>query len=66
LIGFDDISTSEYLSPALTTIRVNKEALGSTAVKNLVARAADMDAVSVASILEVELVERDSVRRLTT
>jgi hypothetical protein len=30
------------------------------------ARAADMDAVSVASILEVELVERDSVRRLTT
>jgi len=66
LIGFDDINTSEYLSPALTTIRVNKEALGSTAVKNLVARAADMDAVSVASILEVELVERDSVRRLTT
>ncbi len=65
LIGFDDISTTEYLSPALTTIRVNKEALGSTAVKHLVARASDMDAVSVASILEVELIERDSVRRLT-
>lgn len=66
LVGFDDIDTCQYLSPALTTIRVNKEALGSTAVKNLVARAADMDAVSVSSILEVELVERDSVRRLPT
>jgi DNA-binding LacI/PurR family transcriptional regulator len=66
LVGFDDLDTCQYLSPALTTIRVNKEALGSTAVKSLLARAADMDAVSVSSILEVELVERDSVRRLTT
>lgn len=64
LIGFDDLDTTLYLSPALTTVRVNKEALGSTAVKNLLARATDMDAVSVTSILEVELVERDSVCRL--
>jgi len=65
LVGFDDLDTALYLSPALTTVRVNKEALGSTAVKNLLARAADMDAVSVISLLEVELVERDSVRHLT-
>ncbi len=66
LVGFDDVDTSQYLSPALTTIRVNKEALGSTAVKHLLTRATDMDAVSVTSILEVELVERDSVHRLPT
>lgn len=36
------------------------------AVKNLVARAANMDAVSMTTILEVELIERDSVHHLTT
>ena len=61
LIGFDDIAMVEHLTPALTTIRINKEALGSTAVKSLLARAADFDAVNVTSMLEVELIKRDSV-----
>lgn len=61
LIGFDDIALVEHLTPALTTVRVNKEALGSTAVKSLLLRSADPDAVSVTSMLEVELIRRDSV-----
>ncbi len=61
LVGFDDIAMVEHLTPALTTVRINKEALGSTAVKSLLARAADFDAVSVTSMLEVELIKRESV-----
>jgi LacI family transcriptional regulator len=61
LVGFDDLAMVEHLTPALTTIRINKEALGSTAVKSLIARAADVDAVSVTSMLEVELIKRASV-----
>lgn len=64
LIGFDDISMVEHLVPALTTVRVDKEVLGSVAVKRLLALMSNPDPVSVSSVLEVELVIRDSVRRL--
>lgn len=65
LIGFDDIALVEHLTPPLTTVRVNKEALGSTAVKNLLMRIADPQAVSVTSMLEVELIKRGSVSTRT-
>ena len=61
LVGFDDIAMVEHLTPALTTVRINKEALGSTAVKSLLSRAADLDAVNVTSMLDVQLIQRDSV-----
>jgi DNA-binding LacI/PurR family transcriptional regulator len=61
LIGFDDIAMVEHLTPALTTVRVPKEALGAVAVKQLLTRAADPDMVGVSSVLEVELIKRDSV-----
>lgn len=61
LVGFDDIALVEHLTPALTTVRINKEALGSTAVKSLLNRAADFDAVNVTSMLDVQLIKRDSV-----
>lgn len=61
LVGFDDIDMVEHLTPPLTTVHVNKEALGSVALKRLVERAADMEAVSVTSVLEVELIKRTSV-----
>lgn len=64
IVGFDDIAMVEHLTPALTTVRVNKEALGSVAVKRLVERAADPEMLSVASILEVELVRRASASPL--
>lgn len=63
LIGFDDIAYIGHLNPALTTIRVNKEALGAMAVKSLLSRAKDPGMVSVSSVLEVELIQRNSVDR---
>ncbi len=61
LVGFDDIDMVEHLTPALTTVRVNKEALGVIAFKRLLAIANNPDPVSLLSMLEVELILRDTV-----
>lgn len=61
VIGFDDIPLVEHLSTPLTTIRVNKEALGAIAFKTLRLRAADPQMPAISTVLEVELVERESV-----
>lgn len=66
LIGFDDIDMVEHLTPALTTVRVNKEALGIVAFKRLLSLVNNPDPVSVLSMLEVELVIRDSVSRCSS
>src|SRR5207249_5770431 len=61
VVGFDDIAMVEHLTPALTTVRINKEAVGYIAVKQLISRSTDLDSASVTSLLEVELIKRDSV-----
>lgn len=66
LVGFDDIDLVEHLTPALTTVRVDKEVLGIIALKRLLSLMSNPDPAGVSSILEVELVIRDSVKRLTT
>lgn len=64
LIGFDDLEHVKHLDPALTTVQINKEMLGTIAVKRLLALMSSPDPVSVTSILEVDLIVRDSVRSL--
>ncbi len=66
VVGFDDIDIVQHLTPALTTVNVNKEALGTVAVKSLLNRVADIDAVNVTNMLDVELVKRDSVANRRT
>ena len=66
LVGFDDIDLVDHLVPALTTVHVDKEVLGSIALKRLLSLMSSPDTVSVSSILDVELVIRDSVKRLPT
>jgi DNA-binding LacI/PurR family transcriptional regulator len=65
LIGFDDIDMVEHLSPALTTVRVAKEVMGAVAIKRLLAQMNDPDPVGVSSVVDVELIIRDSVKQLT-
>ena len=61
--GFDDVTISRYIWPKLTTVRQPIQLLGSTAAQMLIDavnadKAIKMD--SVATILEYEIIERDS------
>ncbi|HLI08769.1 MAG TPA: LacI family DNA-binding transcriptional regulator [Ktedonobacteraceae bacterium] len=65
VVGFDD-DMAEYLTPALTTVRVNKEAMGATAVNTLIERFKNPGAVAKTITLGVELIKRDSVGPLSS
>ena len=58
VVGFDDIEIAQHLIPPLTTVRVDKEAMGAWAVQRLVARALTPGAISSTTCLHVDLVRR--------
>ena len=60
VVGFDDIQLAELVSPALTTVRQDKRALGVAAARSLVQLIDDADAAPHVSVLPVELVVRQS------
>jgi LacI family transcriptional regulator len=61
IIGFDDIDTGRHVTPALSTIRVNAEDLGATALRTLITRIANPSTPCVTIQLGAELVQRASV-----
>lgn len=63
VIGFDNIILSTFISPKLTTIRVNKELMGKKAVDKLIFRMKNKDYPIENTILSVQLIERDSVAK---
>ncbi|MCU0645116.1 MAG: LacI family transcriptional regulator [bacterium] len=63
-VGFDDIDLGRISTPALTTIRVHKQELGSIAVRTLFRIIKGELSRPVHTIVPVELVERESVKRL--
>ena len=60
VVGFDDIQLAELVSPALTTIRQDKRALGAAAARSLVQLIDDAETAPHVSVLPVELVVRES------
>jgi LacI family transcriptional regulator len=60
LVGFDDIQIAGLLQPALTTIRQDKQGLGSAAGGSLVQLIDDPDMEPPVVVVPVELVVRDS------
>jgi LacI family transcriptional regulator len=62
VIGFDDIDLAEHVTPALTTMHVDKISMGRLAVQLLSNRAEFPTASSVTAVLRPTLIERHSVR----
>lgn len=64
IIGYDNITLAEYMSPPLTTINQPKAELGKLAVETLLKRIKNPTAKHRTLLLEPELVWRESVRSL--
>lgn len=61
VIGFDDVSVSEYYNPALTTIRTDKKAIGQIAAVNLLRLIKKEDLETSKTVVSFNLIERNSV-----
>jgi LacI family transcriptional regulator len=65
VIGYDNIFMTPYLSPPLTTIHAPKIRIGNLSIKILLDRIEGRDKEFHKIILDVRLVERESVKKLT-
>jgi DNA-binding LacI/PurR family transcriptional regulator len=61
VVGFDDIDTARYITPALTTIQVDKANMGRMAVRVLQQRTQFPGLPPITHALPVKLIERQSV-----
>lgn len=61
VISIDNIEMAEYTTPPLTTINVQKKAMGACAVEMIVNGTAGQDESALRVLLPINLVERDSV-----
>ena len=60
IIGFDDIPSAEWISPALTTVRVDKHALGTQAAARLLEMLDEPEVQYAPVFIPAELVVRES------
>lgn len=60
VIGFDDIAMCDAVTPRLSSIRIDRDLLGQTAVETLQAMLGDPNARRATAALPVELIVRDS------
>ena len=63
IIGFDDIATTQYLTPSLTTIKVYTEFMGKTALDTIMERIKNDRILSKKIVLPVKLIVRESCAR---
>ena len=65
IVGFDDIELSNMVNPRITTMRVDKVLMGKKAMERLL-KCMERPREKVEKlVLDVQLIERDSVRELT-
>jgi LacI family transcriptional regulator len=64
VVGFDDIELAAQVSPALTTMAVDKVTMGRLAVQSLAYRLAWPEAAKILSVVQPELIVRSSVSRV--
>jgi DNA-binding LacI/PurR family transcriptional regulator len=61
LVGFDDIMLAQHTSPPITTVHVDRSALGRSGVEVLLARLSAPERAPVRAIVGVTLIERATV-----
>jgi LacI family transcriptional regulator len=61
VIGFDDIDLAQHVTPPLTTMHVDKVAMGRMAVQLLINRIEFPEAEPVTLVIHPRLIERESV-----
>ncbi|EIV99251.1 LacI family DNA-binding transcriptional regulator [Thermoanaerobacter siderophilus] len=64
IIGFDDITISRYLKPALTTMSASLLQMAELAVENLIKSIEEEIAITAKFVVPVKLVERESCKRI--
>ena len=64
IIGFDDIILSESVIPTLTTMQIDKVAMGKMAVQLLFNRIQSPKSGRITAVIHPQLVERNSVKRI--
>lgn len=64
IAGFDDIELSNMVEPRITTMRVDKKLMGKRAMEKLLTRMEHPTEKMEKLVLDVQLVERDSVKEL--
>ena len=62
LVGFDNIDMCEKVNPKLTTVNVDKAALGKRAVHRLKYQMSHQDCAPENTVISVKLIERESVK----
>lgn len=60
VVAFDDLETSAFMNPALSTVRIPREAIGRTAARLLIQRMTGIFPLSMNVILPTELIVRNS------
>lgn len=65
VVGFDDIASVAFLTPPLTTVRIEVGELASLALHRLIERVANPDLTPMRVSLACRLIKRQSVARLT-
>lgn len=64
VIGFDDIMTAKYLTPALSTVKVFTDFMGETSVDTLLERIVDGRKISKKVVVPTKLIIRDSCNKI--
>ncbi|MDB5053699.1 MAG: LacI family transcriptional regulator, partial [Bacilli bacterium] len=64
IIGFDNLTITELMTPKLTTVSVPKAAIGSRAVQMILRRIENPDYIPELVFISTQLIERASVRQV--
>jgi LacI family transcriptional regulator len=64
IIGFDDIDLAQQITPALTTVHVDKMLMGSLAVRHLLDRSDNPNRAALTTLVSTHIVVRQTVRAL--